>query len=208
MVNEVIMFTYGDASKPATWSNVPYCFCKALENKGILIHKININQEKLSPIWWRIISRVIVFFYPDSKWQYIRTRHFQNNTYKKIEQAIHRYPETDWCIFLSFDFYNKFSGIKSLVFGDWTYKTLIEERLNRKLYYFERYFERVQKNVITSADKVVCMFPRAAESMRKDYNRADVLHFGCNVVNNLYESPLVEILDTSPFERSAFLSSS
>ena len=110
MINEVIMFTYGDASKPATWSNVPYCFCKSLEDKGILVRNINIDQDKATPIWCRIMRRLTLLFYPDSKYQYIRTKHFQKKTYKKIKQAVNRYPDADWCIFLNFDFYNKFSN--------------------------------------------------------------------------------------------------
>lgn len=56
---------------------------------------------------------------------------------------------------MCFDFYNKFSGIPSLLFCDWTYKILVLDRKKRKPYWFEKRFCRQQATAINNAEYVV-----------------------------------------------------
>ena len=40
-MKEILFLTYGDANNANVWSNVPYCFSHSLENKGIVVHRID-----------------------------------------------------------------------------------------------------------------------------------------------------------------------
>jgi hypothetical protein len=46
-LKEINVFTYGNASKLSTWSNVPYFFTETLEEKGIKVNRINIQPNKI-----------------------------------------------------------------------------------------------------------------------------------------------------------------
>ena len=41
------VFTLGDSSDIATWSNVPYFFTRALERYGFKVVRVNIRQSRL-----------------------------------------------------------------------------------------------------------------------------------------------------------------
>ena len=43
-MKEICFFTNGDANNANVWSNVPYCFSHALENKGITVHRIDYSM--------------------------------------------------------------------------------------------------------------------------------------------------------------------
>jgi hypothetical protein len=46
-LKEINVFTYCNASKLSTWSNVPYFFTETLEEKGIKVNRINIQPNKI-----------------------------------------------------------------------------------------------------------------------------------------------------------------
>lgn len=110
-------------------------------------------------------------------------------TYRLIRQAVRRHCHADLCIFLNFDFHNKFNDIPSLLFCDWTYQILILDHLSRKPYFFETRFSQWQRAVIENAEHVVSLFPVCAEMMRRSYPTANIHHLGSNVVNSLYDKP-------------------
>ena len=47
---ELIAFANGDSTRPATWSGVPYFLLSALEEKGVVVHRVNIRLEDKSVI--------------------------------------------------------------------------------------------------------------------------------------------------------------
>ena len=47
MIKEIIFFSMGDSNKISTWSNVPFLFCKELEQKGILVRRIDIGPDPI-----------------------------------------------------------------------------------------------------------------------------------------------------------------
>lgn len=180
---ELILFTYGDSNKASTWSNVPYLMAQSFERKNIIVHRINICPNKYIDILAnKLFSRVL-------KWvgySYIRTPLFRKITKLKIRRAVRKYHSSDYCIFLTFDFYNSFNSIPSLIFGDWTYQMLIEDRLNiSSLQYRDLWFIRQQENAIKNAQIVLPLFGETVEKLRRNYPSANVHQIPFNVINNM-----------------------
>lgn len=187
-IKEIIFFSFGDSNKASTWSNVPYLFTKTLEDKGILIRRINLlNNNLFTKGYNRLLKIIYNLRYPNHVYEYIRTPYFRRKSFSIIKRAVKTYKNADCCIFTCFDFWNKFNDIPTLLFCDWTYDIVILERLGRKPYYFEERFSKWQAEAICSSEAVVSLFPECAHSMKVKYPKANILYLGGNVVNNLYE---------------------
>lgn len=192
-IKEVIFFTYGDSANVATWSNVPYLFSDALIRKGAKVDRVDLTRtpffDKLRWGGWKI-QKLLTPFFPDNAFDYARSNLCMRLTYRLIRQAVRKHSSADLCIFLNFDFYNKFSNIPSLLLSDWTYQILILDHLSRKPYFFEKAFSQWQRTAIEHAKHVVSLFPVCAEMMRRSYPTANIHHIGSNVVNSLYDKPI------------------
>ena len=191
-IKEVIFFSYGDSTKASTWSNVPYLFTRALEEKGIRVRRVRLFRQ--GPWVWlcnEFIKWIYPLFFPGHAYGYLRTPLYRRGAFRKIRRAVKRYDKADLCIFTCFDFWNPFNGIPTLLFSDWTYEILIAERLKRALYPFEQRYAQWQAEAISSAGAVVSLFPECARSMRERLPAANIHHLGSNVVNNLYDGVLL-----------------
>lgn len=191
-MKNVLFFTLGDSNSASTWSNVPYCFSKELERRGITVYRVNMEPSKLlSRIWNRSLYSLSKIIWPKNAYSFGRTHIASSIVWRKIKKAVHSYPQSDLCIFIGFDFYNKFSNIPSLLFCDWTFKILIE-RSGRKPYFFERSYCHREESVINAADYVVSLFPDCASRMKLECPKANIYSFDTNVINILYDRPLLE----------------
>lgn len=191
-MNSVLFFSFGDSNSASTWSNVPYCFSKELEKRGIVVHRVNIApNKKLSRIWDKSIGKLTKLLWPGNFYSFSRTHFAAIIVWHKIKKAVLSHPQSDLCIFIGFDFYNKFSNIPSLLFCDWTYKILIE-RKGRVPYFFERNYIHREETIINAADYVVSLFPDCAARMKVDCPKANIFSFSTNVINLLYDKPLLE----------------
>ena len=132
------------------------------------------------------IRRFLNIFYPKNQFSYFRSALFLHLTYKIVKKSVIRYSDADLCIFTCYDFYNKYNNIPSLLFGDWTYKIKIIDRLKRNPYFFEIKFAQWEKESIENADYVVTLFPECFNKMIEDYPTANIHYLGGNVVNSLY----------------------
>lgn len=185
-MNEVILYTYGDSSDATTWSNVPYCFSKSMEKKGIVVRRVNLEPKRWARGLWKLLVEIpLKLIYPDLEYQFIRSSIFHIYANHLIKKSVNRYRDAQYCIFLMYDFYNKYSQIPSLLFSDWTYKILLEDRIGRKPYLIEKSFIKLQDKAIKNANHIVCLFPAAADSMRKAYPGVTV-NWRKNVINNLF----------------------
>lgn len=190
MIKEIIFFTYGDSTDVSTWSNIPFLFSTTLEHKGIKVDRVNLLDNvwhKIFRYYGKIESILLRFFYPDHRYDYIRTRIFACIVNRTIKQSVRKYATADYCFFLNFDFYNKNSKIPTLLFCDWTYDILIIDRMGRNMYPFEKRFKKRQCKAIKSANYVVSLFPACAEKMRQLYAPANICYLGGNVINSLYK---------------------
>ncbi len=194
MIKEVIYFCYGDSENVSTWSNVPYLLTKSLQEKGIVIRRINYAAKKWTCRVWKhlVMKGILGIFYPNNVFEYTRSPLFKWATNQKIKKAVRKYPNADLCLFTTFDYYNKYSSIPTLQLCDWTYDILIKERLTRELYPIEKLFLKQEAEAINNADVVVSLFPMCANTIKEVYPNANVHHLASNVINLLYDHPIVE----------------
>lgn len=201
MIKEIIFFCYGDSTNASTWSNVPYLFTKSLSEQGVTIRRVDLlkNLQFIAKVYNYTIVNFLRLFYPKNQFIYYFNRSFifAFLVNLKIKQAVTKYSTADYCIFATFDFYNKFNKIPTLLFGDWTYKMLLTERLKRNPYWFEKRFCRQVERAINNAQHAVSLFSLCAEYMKKDYPHANITYLGENVINSLYDDEISEthILD-------------
>lgn len=186
MLKKILFITYGDATQAATWSNVPYLMTRALEAKGIEISHLDIMPNpKWNEIWMKYIFWNLNRFFPKHQYSYIRTRINKYQTGKKIKSFILQNDTADYCFFLNFEYYNKYSQIPSLLLNDWTYDIVILDRLQRKPYFFEKWFVKYQQQALRNAEVVVSLFEDCANTIKSRNPSANVHHLGMNVVNDL-----------------------
>lgn len=188
-INEIIFFTYGDSAKISTWSNVPFLFAENLIKKGIKVERIDLLQTPCRKILTKVgaaIRSLLNIVYPNNQYSYYRSDLFVYLTNRLVKKSVKRYTTADLCIFTTFDFYNKFSQIPSLCFCDWTYEILIENRLGRKPYFFEKLFVLYENAVIEHAEYVISLFPVCAKLIKENIPSANVHYLKSNVVNSTY----------------------
>lgn len=187
-IKEVTLYTMGDSTKLSTWSNVPFLFAKALENKGIKVNRINIEENMtISKVYNKYFIHVINFLYKRNDFSYQRSLLNVFLINRKIKKTSNQYPNSQLNIFLTFTYYNKWSDKPSILFGDWTYDYLFQKRIKRKPYSIEQRFIDIENNSINKADMVVCLFPKCCEFIKSRSSNKNIFYLGRNVVNNINE---------------------
>ncbi len=190
-IEEVIFFTYGDSSDASTWSNVPYLFTRTLEKKGITVRRVNLYEvlTRLTKIADKIIRAEKKVLRSRSTFRFQMSRIFIALAYRNIKRAVKTFPNADLCIFACYDFYNKFSSIPTLLFGDWTLEILVRDRMRREPDSPETRYIRHQNEVMTKAEHVVTLFPYSQRLMLGYCPESDARHMGMNVVNDMNPKP-------------------
>lgn len=197
--NTIIFFTNGDANNANVWSNVPYCFSKALENKGFTVHRIDYSVNQTFAAFYDLVFRRFLdsVSFRKLKFPYLKTtRFFKFFAERKIKKAILDNPEARLYLFMGFGFYNKWNDIPSLLFSDWTLEMDIKKR--RKPGIFHQRAIRQEKEAIENSKYVVSMFAEYAEEMKKRYPKANIHYLGGNVINDLSGLHLRETHPTPP----------
>ena len=194
-MKEITIFSYGDSNKLSTWSNVPYLFTKTLENKGLVVNRVNILPNRyinllfnysISPLL-RLIDRKSSFDYSRS-FLYIREAKF------KIEKAVNRYPNSDAFVFLNFDFsVSEFTSKPSFQFGDWTYEHYLNYFVSKSPNFFEKEFLKHQQTEINNSNIVSLLFPGMQSHMEEIY-KSKISYIG-NVINSVCDASQSEALN-------------
>lgn len=179
---ELILFTYGDSANASTWSNVPFLMSLNLEKLGHTIHRVDIAPSRFIDVLFKIFSHGI---FRQKQYSFIRTPFFKWITDRKIKSAVSTHPTSDYCIFVNFDFYNRFSNIPSLLFSDWTYQMLLEDRLGCKIKERDYRFIRQQEEAIENARIVLPLFSETSDKLRVLYPQANICQIPFNVINNM-----------------------
>ena len=192
MIKEIICFSYGDSNDISTWSNVPYLFTKTMESKGIIVHRVNINVYAnwwVGQIWNRILKPIINHIWPDNMYWYQRTPIAVYQANKIIRKAVSKYSKSDYAIFMTYDFYNKFNNIPSILYCDVTFEMEKIGRRKQKPMFLEKALIRAQHEAITHSQLVVPLFKKPAEELRSmGYTNIHCCdHY---VINKIYDAPL------------------
>lgn len=192
---EVIFFTKGDSADISTWSNVPYFFTRTLEEKGVTVHRVNIDDHRrLRKYYNRYIKKIYGAIYPQNDYDYQRSKISKFFIDRKIKRAVAAHPNADLCIFIGFDFWNAFSAIPTLLFCDWTYKIYLEDHLKKPVNPLEQDFMRRQREAIGNARLTVSLFEECAVKISADNPAARVSWIDSNVVNSIIPYDQVEAM--------------
>lgn len=185
-MKEILFFTNGDADNANVWSNVPYCFSHALENKGVNVRRIDYSMNPAFVKFYDLGLRRILdgLTLKKLRFPYMRTtRLFKYFAERKICKAILQYPHADLCLFMGYGFYNKWNTVPSLLFSDWT--TEMDIRKKRKPNFLEKRIIQQEEEAINHAQYVISLFPICCEEMKRKYPKADIYFLGGNVINDL-----------------------
>lgn len=189
---EIIFFTIGDSNNASVWSNVPFCFSKALEQKDIVVHRVNISAPQWVVSFYNLFLRRLIDILTLRKIHACyasKTYWFKIIAEEKIKKAVIRHSQADYCFFMGYGFYNKWNDIPSLLFSDWTFAMDIEKRgkpgplHNRAI--------RQEKKAMENSTYVISLFAECAEEMKKRYPNANIHFLGGNVINDLLNKSLV-----------------
>ena len=185
-MRDILFFTNGDANNANLWSNVPYCFSHALENKGDIVHRVDYSIPSPFVKFYDLVLRRILdsLTFWKLRFPYVNsTKLFKYFAERKIKRAILQYPQADLCLFMGYRFYNKWNNVPSLLFSDWT--TEMDILKKRKPNYLEKRIIRQEAEAINNAEYVVSLFPVCCEEMKKKYPKANIHFLGGNVINDL-----------------------
>ncbi len=185
-MKKIIFFCSGDSENASTWSNVPYCFSKCLEKRGIELIRINTRPSDIINNLYNSLVRPVLNLITKKKTVYFgRTRIRQVLTNLKIKNAVKKYSNADFCIFINCQFFNKFNSIPSLIFFDWSFEYELRKRKKTEPNFFQKRNCKQERETINHADIVVSMFKVCAEEMNQMYPEANIQFLGGNVINDL-----------------------
>ena len=182
------VFTLGDSSDIATWSNVPFFFTRALERYGFKVVRVNIRQNRFLQAGYDLFWNTLrILRITRTRHNYFRSPINYWLTNLTIERALRRYPRHH-NLFMTYSFGANKRKRDYTLFCDMTFEKSIE--------YFEgRPADRLELRTIHSEEKnleqaklVISLFPELAEELREEYGHK-VKYYG-NVVN--IEAPEVD----------------
>jgi glycosyltransferase involved in cell wall biosynthesis len=194
-LDEVTVFATGDSRKRSTWSNVPYFFTRALEDKGIRVNRIDLSPSpRLHRLWSKTAGRLIRLLCRRTTFGYFRSLLHFLDVRLRISRAIGAFPRSGANIFLTFSFGAAPGRIPTVLFCDWTYQYYLTCFEGRTPDLFERQAVMRENRNIESADLVFSMFPRVAKCMAATYGNRSVSYLGSGV-NSDRESSEAGTLD-------------
>lgn len=187
-VREIIFFSNGSADDASTWSNIPFLFSRELERQGIFVHKVNLSNRLMALLWEKCVRRPLKllmkpFHTEPVYYGYSWLAHWLAE--KKIQKAVSRWSNADYCFFIGYQHANRFSSIPSLLLSDWT----TDVTISLKKLPLKRYKDCIQREheAMRRANYVVSIFQLQAEKMQKEVPEARVCFLGGNVINSFYD---------------------
>ena len=178
-----------DSTKLSSWSNVPYLFCKTLQEQGIEVQRLTV------PTWgvvgtflqWSIRALRFIKIWQKSTWDYSRSYMY----YHKVQSIIDKELElnmVDAVLILSFSYSPSLPcKLPLILFGDWSLSYSIECQQSRKANHLERCSIRREHKLLSSASEVFVLFPVAEHYIKSLLPKARTHYIG-NVINTV-ETP-------------------
>ena len=183
---KVLFFSVGDSSNADVWSNVPLCFSSALEKAGVSVVRVNLETCTIFANFYNLVLRRIinVFMLMIVKSSYFeKTIWFKIIAEKKIKDTIEAHADADFCFFMGYGFYNKWSKTPSMLFSDWT--TEMDILKKRPTNILDKRIIKQEEEAINHAEYVISLFPVCCEEMKRKYPKANIHFLGGNVINDL-----------------------
>lgn len=183
-VKEITVFSIGDSLRLSTWSNVPYFFTRSLEEQGIFVNRVNLEENRaLAKLYKYSVYAVFKLISRDTDQVYFRSglNYFLTNL--KIKRALKQYGKADARIFLTYSFSSgPASGKRTVLFSDWSYLYRIREFSKRRPFWFEKASLKREEKHINEADFVISLFPGSKIFNDLNYQNQNCHYLG-NVIN-------------------------
>ena len=179
----ITVFANGNPRNPQTWSNVPYYAIKSLEKKGHVINCVNLDVGLEGLIkGFNFLSRK--FLGKDTMFLFnlLPISNFLYN--QRIRKALKMYPDTELMLFFTYNVSgNEVSKIPSVLFCDFTVEYNIHYIQKRDIRWYERGIIENQDLIMKRADRIVSLFPQAADHYKKYYKRDDIRKIDGHIIN-------------------------
>lgn len=201
MNKEITIFTEGNSNNMQTWSNVPYFFTKGLENKGYIIHRINVSGNKLIRGIYNKIFRpfILRFINPETTFYYNRSFLYSLETNLRMKHAVKAFPQSSCFISTSFSFSPiKYTNYPCVLFCDWTYDYYFTHFLKRQPDLLEKKEVTRQNNILEKSDYVFVLFPDVTNYMKKKYINKNIFYLG-NVINSDLKQNSLNTSNLAPY---------
>ncbi len=192
IIKEITVFSIGDANELKTWSNVPYFFTKSIEEKKIIVNRINIKENVFLSLLYRYTIFIILkLIKKKSNHTYFRSKLNYYLTNWKIQKAVKKHNQSDVFLFLTYSFSTKKQSTKKIIlFSDWSYLYYLNIFQKREPIWFEKKAIKREESNIKNADMVISLFPKSNEFNNTTYKNKNQYYLG-NVINGNY--PLIKL---------------
>ena len=175
------MYTYGDSKSAKTWSNIPFFLTTTLEEKGYIVHRINIQRFKFVQ---RVFNKICRMVNQDTGMEFQRLGLNAKLVNRIMRKSLRKFPNADLLISTNFSYSpsSVCTTIPSILLCDWTLEYLIRHFKRREPSYWEEREIKRQDKEIEKSDYVVTLFPRIKEDMDAYYKTNNIYYLG-NVLN-------------------------
>lgn len=208
-IKEITVYSIGDSTKISTWSNVPFFFTNTLEEKGILVNRVDISaNRRIERIFTYTIKKLLDFLFKNNTYNYFRSGINYRITRRKIKRSVKKYKNSDAFLFLTFSFSAVGLTDKPIIqFCDWTYDHYFRYFQARKPNFLEHKSIKREDSQINGSNLVVPLFPSVTDYMKERYT-SKIVYLG-NVINSVFKSSAQEILEIKKnSEKILFIGSS
>lgn len=186
-LKEITVFSIGDSKDLKAWSNVPYFFTKSIEDKSIIVNRVNIEEHPTINLLYKYsVFAFLKLFYKNTNHSYFRSGLNNYLTELKIKKSIAEYPKSDAFFFLTFSFScKKITHKNCFLFADWSYLYYITQFLKRQPYWFEQKALKREAENIRMSNGIVSLFPKSHSFNLSRFENKNQYYFG-NVINSSY----------------------
>ena len=183
-LRRLLVVTTEDSTKLSSWSNVPYLFCKTLEDQGLEVTRLTLAPLGFwgAAVGWVLRLLKLLKVRNESTWSYLRSGHYFRRAQRQIDQALQR-ENFDGVLILSFSYGPSLpSKIPLFLFGDWTLSYSIECQRSRRPGRLEQASILRENKLINAASEVFVLFPLAERFVKNSLPLARTHYLG-NVIN-------------------------
>ncbi len=184
LIRRLLVVSTQDSTKLSSWSNVPFLFCKSLEEQGIDLIRLTLPTFGCigTLVQWfvRMLKRLGVG--RESTWDYSRGALYARRVRHHIDKALQQ-EAVDAVLVLSFSYGPSLpSKVPLYLFGDWSLSYAIDRQRCRRPNRLERTSISRENRLINSASDVFVLFPLAERFIKNSLPEACTHYLG-NVIN-------------------------
>ena len=194
-LRRLLVVSTEDSTKLSSWSNVPYLFCKNLEEQGVELKRLTLPDVGWMGelVQWplRLLKRIRAR--SESTWDYSRSARYYGKARRQIDQALEQ-EAFDAVLVLSFSYGPSLPPkVPLYLFGDWSLPYAIEYQRSRRPGRLEQASILRENKLINAASEVFVLFPLAERFVKKSMPQARTHYLG-NVINAVEQPDEGDIL--------------